>query len=291
MSCRPESNQGRSCQLGGRRSRPDWPSYLEVTISASDSRNVRDPSAPRAIRNQQQASPTQSALSRPLKNCSKKPDSALLRNLMDEFDVASTQSPSSDEGVEVPANPPPPQTSSAFQAASSAGGKPAIAEPQDALKTLGEGANDAARNHANSATQTRADADPPERHRPVKVLFRLSFWAGIIVCPSTCMVRVACKAQNGGQRQSLFATPCSLLHHARSYIHQACLWALHHMHVAGSLLQPCISLPYGSTPCSTACLSAFFRHIDRSASDRAKLSMAVLAGGISPSYDSRPTLR
>ena len=161
MSCRPESNQGRSCQLGGRRSRPDWPSYLEVTISASDSRNVRDPSAPRAIRNKQQASPTQSALSRPLKNCSKKPDSALLRNLMDEFDVASTQSPSSDEGVEVPANPPPPQTSSAFQAASSAGGKPAIAEPQDALKTLGEGTT---ATRAQTSAQTRADAHPPERH-------------------------------------------------------------------------------------------------------------------------------
>ena len=159
LSSRVQS--GEVVPIRGRRSRPDWPSYLEVTISASDSRNVRDPSAPRAIRNKQQASPTQSALSRPLKNCSKKPDSALLRNLMDEFDVASTQSPSSDEGVEVPANPPPPQTSSAFQAASSAGGKPAIAEPQDALKTLGEGATDT---RAQTSAQTRADAHPPERH-------------------------------------------------------------------------------------------------------------------------------
>ena len=90
LSSRVQS--GEVVPIRGRRSRPDWPSYLEVTISASDSRKVRDPSAPRAIRNKQQASPTQSALSRPLKNCSKKPDSALLRNLMDEFDVASTQS-------------------------------------------------------------------------------------------------------------------------------------------------------------------------------------------------------
>ena len=83
---------------------------------------------------------------------------------MDEFDDAATLSPSSDSGVEVPANPPPAQASSAFQAASSEGSKPAVAEPQGALKSLGEGANDAARNSANSATQTRADADPPERH-------------------------------------------------------------------------------------------------------------------------------
>ena len=61
---------------------------MEVTISALDSRKVRDPSAPRAIRNKQQASPTQSALSRPLKNCSKKPDSALLRNLVSNADGA-----------------------------------------------------------------------------------------------------------------------------------------------------------------------------------------------------------
>ena len=162
LSSRVQS--GEVVPIRGRRSRPDWPSYLEVTISASDSRNVRDPSAPRAIRNKQEPSPTRVAQASPLKNHLKKPDPAYLRNLMDEFDDAATLSPSSDSGVEVPANPPPAQASSAFQAASSEGSKPAVAEPQGALKSLGEGANDAARNSANSATQTRADADPPERH-------------------------------------------------------------------------------------------------------------------------------
>ena len=104
------------------------------------------------------------ALSRPLKNCSKKPDPALLRNLMDEFDVASTQSPSSDKGVEVPANPPPPQESSAIQAASSAGGKPLVAEPQDALEPKGAGDKTNKPTATPLVAESRAGAHPPERH-------------------------------------------------------------------------------------------------------------------------------
>ena len=106
------------------------------------------------------------SLSRPLKNHLNKPDHAHLRNLMDEFDDVATLSPGSDSGVEVPANPPPPQDSSAFQAASSAGSKPLIAEPQDAPKPIGAeaGLTNSGATLLPRAAETRAGDHPPERH-------------------------------------------------------------------------------------------------------------------------------
>ena len=106
------------------------------------------------------------SLSRPLKNHLNKPDHAHLRNLMDEFDDVATLSPGSDSGVEVPANPPPPQDSSAFQAASSAGSKPLIAEPQDAPKPIGAeaGLTNSGATITHRAAETRAGDHPPERH-------------------------------------------------------------------------------------------------------------------------------
>ena len=104
------------------------------------------------------------SLSRPLKKPYKKPDPSLLRDLMDAFDDVATLSPSSDEGVEVPANPQPPLLRPVAPSLSAIGGKPQGAESQDAYKTHGEGAE--GDNNVTDAPndQTRANADRPERH-------------------------------------------------------------------------------------------------------------------------------
>ena len=82
---------------------------------------------------------------------------------MDAFDDVATLSPTSDDGVEVPANPQPPLNRPAASAASAFGGKPPGAEPQDAYTQYGEGANEGPTLNANTS-QTRANADRPERH-------------------------------------------------------------------------------------------------------------------------------
>ena len=84
---------------------------------------------------------------------------------MEEFDDAATLSPGSDSGVEVPANLPPPQDSSAFAAGTTAGIKPPIAEPQDAPKPIGAEAGFTNSGASNRAAETRAGDHPPERHR------------------------------------------------------------------------------------------------------------------------------
>ena len=80
---------------------------------------------------------------------------------MDAFDDVATLSPSSDEGVEVPANPQPPLNRPAAFAASAIGGKPPGAESQDAYTQHGDGAD----GPTLITNQTRANADRPERHR------------------------------------------------------------------------------------------------------------------------------
>jgi hypothetical protein len=89
---------------------------------------------------------------------------------MDAFDDVATLSPSSDEGVEVPANPQPPLLRPVAPSLSAIGGKPQGAESQDAYKTHGEGAEgDNNVTDAPNLDQTRANADRPERHRMVSV--------------------------------------------------------------------------------------------------------------------------
>ena len=88
---------------------------------------------------------------------------------MDAFDDVATLSPSSDEGVEVPANPQPPLLRPVAPSLSAIGGKPQGAESQDAYKTHGEGAEgDNNVTDAPNLDQTRANADRPERHNPFR---------------------------------------------------------------------------------------------------------------------------
>ena len=82
---------------------------------------------------------------------------------MDAFDDVATLSPTSDDGVEVPANPQPPLNRPAASAVSAIGGKLPGAEPQDAYTQRGDGADDGPTLSANPH-QTRANADRPERH-------------------------------------------------------------------------------------------------------------------------------
>ena len=78
---------------------------------------------------------------------------------MDDFDLASAHSPSSEEGVEVPTNQPPPTTQLSAVASSAIGGALQGAEPQDDSNTTA-----GAGNARNVPIQTRANADRPERH-------------------------------------------------------------------------------------------------------------------------------
>ena len=80
---------------------------------------------------------------------------------MDDFDLASAHSPSSEEGVEVPTNQPPPTAQLSAVASSAIGGGLQGAEPQDDSHTT-EG--ETRKTGDQPLAQTRANADRPERH-------------------------------------------------------------------------------------------------------------------------------